>query len=144
MRITFILVYIISLLYSCTPINKQHGYLLEDMITSVDKVSQFNEGTTTENDIFINLGSPSIQIDDINNVWIYLISIKEKNVFEKDDIIFQSIMRFEFDSNGVLLSKNLTEADDFNEISFVKEKTKAASDSYGIAEQLYESFTRGL
>ena len=62
--------------YSCSPINKQHGYLLEDVISSADEMSQFSIGITTESDIFSTLGSPSIEIKDINNIWIYLISLK--------------------------------------------------------------------
>ncbi len=142
MKVIPFLVFSIYLFYSCSPINKQHGYLLEDMITSSDQVSKFNVGTTSENDIFISLGSPSIQIDDINNIWIYLVSVKENNVFEKDDIVFQSIIRFEFDENGTLLSKNLSGKEDFTEIQFSKDETVVSTDNYGIAEQIYETFTR--
>ena len=142
MKVIFFCICINLLIYSCSPINKQHGYLLEDMITTSDQVSLFNEGTTTESDIFSSLGSPSIQIDDINNIWIYLVSVKENNVFQKDDIVFQSILRFEFDENGTLLSKNFSGREDFTEIQFSKEETVVSTDDYGIAEQIYETFTR--
>ncbi len=130
-------------IYSCSPINKQHGYLLEDVISSADDMSQFNIGITSENDIFKSLGSPSIQIRDVNNVWIYLISVKRVNIFENDNITFQSIFRFEFDDNGVLLSKDFKGEKDFAEIVFSNDKTRVITDNYGITEQIYESFTRG-
>ena len=143
MKVIFYFIYFIFILYSCSPINKQHGYLLEDMITSADKVSQFIEGTTTEDDILINLGSPSVVIKDVNNIWIYLISIKEKNIFESDDIVFQSIFRFEFDAAGILASKDFKDEKDFDYIAFSQDKTRVITDNYGITEQIYESFTRG-
>ena len=142
MKSFFFLICLSFVLYSCSPINKQHGYLLEDMVTSVDDVTEFNIGSTTENDILTALGSPSIKIDDINNIWIYLVSIKEQNVFESDNIIFQSISRFEFDNEGILLSKNFYEEDDYTQITFSQDKTRIISDDYGIVEQIYESFTR--
>ncbi len=143
MKIIFLLVSSLIITYSCSPINNQHGYILEDMIISSDSLSHFNLETTTENDILQTLGSPSIIISDINNVWIYLVSIKEENVFEDDDVMYQSIMRYEFDNNGKLLSKEFLDKENFTEIAFSKEKTKVVSDNFGIADQLYDSFTRG-
>ncbi len=142
MKVILNFIFIIFVIYNCSPINKQHGYLLEDMITSADKVSQFIEGTTTEDDILISLGSPSVVIKDVNNIWIYLVSMKEENVFETDEIVFQSVMRYEFDSSGILLSKNLSNKDDFTQIAFSKDKTRVISDNYGITDQIFEAFTR--
>ena len=141
MKVIFSLIFIIF--YNCSPINKQHGYLLEDVIGSTNQMSQFTNGTTTESDIFKTLGSPSIKISDINNIWIYLISMKKQNVLESDNIVFQSIFRFEFDNEGILISKYFTNEQAFTEIDFSKDKTRVVSENYGVAEQLYESFTRG-
>ena len=143
MKLIFLLVSSLIITYSCSPINNQHGYILEDMIISSDSLSHFNLETTTENDILQTLGSPSIIISDINNVWIYLVSIKEENVFEDDDVMYQSIMRYEFDNNGKLLSKEFLDKENFTEIAFSKEKTKVVTDNFGLADQLYDSFTRG-
>ena len=143
MKVIFLLIYCITILYSCAPINKQHGYLIEDVVDSAEEMSEFNLGTTTKNDVFQSLGSPSIEIKDINNIWIYLISVKQKNVFENDNIVYQSILRFEFNNNGILTSKEFSNEDDFIEIAFSKDRTKIATDSYGIADQIYETFVRG-
>mgnify|MGYP001473646558 FL=1 len=99
--------------------------------------------TTTENDILQTLGSPSIIINDVNNIWIYLVSIKKENIFENDTVMYQSIMRYEFDNNGKLLSKEFLDKENFTEIAFSKEQTKVVSDNFGLADQLYDSFTRG-
>ena len=129
--------------YSCSPINNQHGYILEDFVNSSNSISQFNMETTTENDILQTLGSPSIIINDVNNIWIYLVSIKEENIFENDSVMSQSIMRYEFDNNGKLLSKEFLDKDNFTNVVFSTAKTKRASDNYDLADQIYESFTRG-
>ena len=140
-----ILIFISTLIvsYSCSPINNQHGYILEDFVSSSNSISQFNIKTTTENDILQTLGSPSIVINDVNNIWIYLVSIKKENIFENDAVMYQSIMRYEFDNNGKLLSKEFLDKNNFTELAFSTEKTEIASDDYGLADQIYESFTRG-
>ena len=143
MKLVLFIIISFSISYSCSPINNQHGYILEDIAISANSFSKFNLETTTENEILQTLGSPSIIISDINNIWIYLISIKRENIFEDDEIMYQSIMRYEFDNNGKLLSKKYLNRDDFTEIAFSRDKTKVFSDNYGLADQLYESFTRG-
>ena len=143
MKTTLSLIFIFLISYNCSPINKQHGYLLEDVIRSNEEMSQFIEGTTTESDIFNALGSPSVEISDINNIWIYLISMKKQNVFESDNIIFQSIFRFEFDNEGILVSKFFANEQAFTEIAFSNDKTRVVRENYGLTEQIYDSFTRG-
>ena len=66
------------ILYSCSPINKQHGYLLDDLLISSEEILKFEVKSTTKNEILNTMGSPSIEIQDVENVWIYLLSLKEK------------------------------------------------------------------
>ena len=141
MRLFILLISLI--LYSCSPINKQHGYLIDDFIMSSNSISKFSEGNTTKSDIFSIMGSPSIEIFDVNDVWIYLISIKQKNVFEQDKIEFQNIFRFEFYDSGILKKKEVIDKEKFSQIAFSKEKTRVIRDAYGITDQLYDAFTRG-
>tara|TARA_Y200000002_G_scaffold181251_1_gene149521 strand:+ start:257 stop:691 length:435 start_codon:yes stop_codon:yes gene_type:complete len=143
MKLVLFLISTLIVTYSCSPINNQHGYILEDFINSSNDISQFNLETTTENDILQTLGSPSIIIDDVNNIWIYLSSVKEQNVFEDDDVMFQSIIRYEFDNAGKLLSKEFFNNENFTEIAFSKDKTRVISDTFTLADQIYDSFTRG-
>ena len=141
MRLFIILLSLI--LYSCSPINKQHGYLIDDFLMSSDSISKFSIGNTTKSDIFSIMGSPSIEIFDVNDVWIYLISIREKKVFEQDEIAFQNIYRFEFNDSGILKRKDVANDQSFNQIVFSNEKTRVIRDAYGITDQLYDAFTRG-
>ena len=140
----FYILFTLSLiLYSCSPINKQHGYLIDDFLMSSDSISQFSEKNTSKSDIFKVMGSPSIEVFDVNDVWIYLVSIKEKNVFEDDEIKFQNIFRFEFDKAGILKKQDFISKENFQKIAFSKDKTRVLRDAYGITDQLYDAFTRG-
>ena len=134
---------LLLIIYSCSPINKQHGYLMDDFLVSSEKISKFELKNTTKNDVFDAMGSPSIEIQDVENVWIYLLSLKEEKVFDQDELLFQSIYRFEFDNNGILIEQTFLTADDFNKIAFSSDKTRVERNAYGITDQLYDAFTRG-
>ena len=134
---------LLLILYSCSPINKQHGYLLDDFLVSSEKISKFEVKNTTKNDVFNAMGSPSIEIQDVENVWIYLLSLKERKVFDEDELLFQSIYRFEFDDSGILIEQTFLTADNFNKIAFSSDETRVERNAYGITDQLYDAFTRG-
>ncbi len=142
MKVILFFFIFVSIIYSCSPINKQHGYLFEDVFKSSDKLSQFDTDKTSKDDILSVLGSPSIEIGDINNIWIYLISIKEENVFDDDELIFLSVIRFEFDDSGILKSKEFLDENNFKEIAFSTDKTRVISNTYGITDQIYQSLIR--
>ena len=134
---------LLLILYSCSPINKQHGYLLDDFLVSSEKISKFEVKNTTKSDVFNAMGSPSIEIQDVENVWIYLLSLKERKVFDEDELLFQSIYRFEFDNSGILIEQTFLTADNFNKIAFSSDETRVERNAYGITDQLYDAFTRG-
>ena len=138
-----IFVLIIFILYSCSPINKQHGYLLDDLLISSEEISNFEVYNTTKNEIYASMGSPSIEIEDVDDVSIYLLSLKEKKIFEEDTLLYQNIFRFVFNDDGILVDKTILTAENFNKISFSDDKTKVRRDAYGITDQLYDAFTRG-
>jgi len=143
MKSLFIFFFTIITLYSCSPVNKQHGYLLDDLVISADKISEFTIDKSTKNEVYEAMGSPSIEIQDINDVWIYLISLKEKRVFEDDIVKYQSIMKFAFNEKNILIENQALTSEDFNKIEFSREKTRVRRDAYGITDQLYDAFTRG-
>ena len=134
---------IMIVLYSCSPINKQHGYLVDDFLMSSESILEFSEGKSNKSNIFEALGSPSIEIYDVNDVWIYLISVKEKKVFDKDIIQEQMIYRYVFDENDILKSRDILTKENFTNIEFSKDKTTVIRDAYGITDQLYDAFTKG-
>ena len=143
MRFSIIITLICIFIYSCSSINKQHGYLLDDVLSSSKKMSNFKEKSTTKEDIYSIMGSPSIEISDVENTWIYLISLKEKNVFEADKNVFQSIYKFSFNDKDILIKKEIVTQDSFNEIAFSTDETEVERNAYSISDQLYDAFTRG-
>ncbi len=138
--IFFLFLYV---LYSCSPVNKQHGYLVDDILISSEKISNFKVDKTTKNEVYGAMGSPSIEISDVNNIWIYLLSLKEKNIFKEDALLIQNIYRFVFDKNEVLIDAAVLTEENFNKIIFSSDKTTIRRDAYGITDQLYDAFTRG-
>ena len=143
MRFSIIITLICIFIYSCSSINKQHGYLLDDVLSSSKKMSNFKEKSTTKADIYSVMGSPSIEISDVENTWIYLISLKEKNVFEADRNVFQSIYKFSFNDKDILIKKEIVTQDSFKEIAFSTDETEVERNAYSISDQLYDAFTRG-
>ena len=116
---------------------------MDDLLISSEEILKFEVKSTTKNEVLNTMGSPSIEIQDVENVWIYLLSLKEKKVFDEDELLFQSIYRFEFDDNGILIDQTLLTADNFNKIAFASEETKVDRNAYGITDQLYDAFMRG-
>tara|TARA_Y100000816_G_C25887633_1_gene463106 strand:+ start:100 stop:453 length:354 start_codon:yes stop_codon:yes gene_type:complete len=116
---------------------------MDDLLTSSEEILKFEVESTTKNEVLNAMGSPSIEIQDVENVWIYLLSLKEKKVFDEDILLFQTIYRFEFDVNGILIDQTLLTADNFNKIAFASDETRVERGAYGITDQLYDAFTRG-
>ena len=116
---------------------------MDDFLVSSEKISKFEVKNTTKNDVFNAMGSPSIEIQDVENVWIYLLSLKERKVFDEDELLFQSIYRFEFDNSGILIEQTFLSDDSFNKITFSSDETRVERNAYGITDQLYDAFTRG-
>ena len=138
-----LIIFLSILIYSCSPINKQHGYLLDDVVLTSDKISKFQDNVTKKEEILEIMGTPSIEIQDVDNIWIYLVSLKEKKVFDEDMLLSQLIYRFAFNSKGVLISSKTLTHEDFEDISFSNEKTSVDRNAYSITDQLYDAFTRG-
>ncbi len=141
-KFTFYLI-ILSILYSCSPVNKQHGYLIDDMLISSEKISKFKVNNTTTDEVYLAMGSPSIEINDVDNVWIYLLSLKEKKIFEEDTLLYQNIYRFVFNDKEILTDMSVLSEENFNKIAFSPDKTSIGREAYGITDQLYDAFTRG-
>ena len=53
------------LLYSCAPINKIHGYTVDDILYAIDDVNTTDSKEFHKNHILESLGSPSIKIKDV-------------------------------------------------------------------------------
>tara|TARA_B100000029_G_scaffold428366_1_gene438239 strand:+ start:642 stop:1001 length:360 start_codon:yes stop_codon:yes gene_type:complete len=117
--------------------------MLDDVLYALDDTGSLNFEQSHKNDVLEALGSPSIKIKDVDDVWIYLVSVKEEKVFDDDEIHFQEILRFQFDDDNIVKNFQVLNQNNFTEIAFSNERTTITRDAYGIADQLYDSFTRG-
>ena len=117
--------------------------MIDDILYAIDDIDALNLQKSNKNDVFKTLGSPSIMISDVDDVWIYLVSIKEQKVFEDDEINFQQILRYQFDNDDNVTNFELFSQSNFTEIAFSNERTTITRDAYGISDQIYDAFTRG-
>ena len=117
--------------------------MVDDILYALNDIETIDSSKSHKNDVLNALGSPSIKISDVDDVWIYLVSIKQENVFEKDEINFQQILRYQFDDNHFVVKFDSFDQNNFTEIAFSDEKTTITRDAYGISDQIYDAFTRG-
>ena len=140
-----IIPYIILLLFlnSCSPIIKTHGYTIDNTSDFSDFISEIaaNEKVSKQK-ILDDMGSPSIIITDIDNIWLYLLSTKRERSFSDSELQAQFIIKLSFDESNLLSDHQILTGEDFNKIVFESDTTKGPKDSYGITDQLIDAFTR--
>ena len=117
--------------------------MVDDIVYALDDLSALSTNKSHKNNVLEALGSPSIKISDVDDVWIYLVSIKQENVFEEDTINFVQILRYQFDSNDNVMKFDLLDQNNFTKIAFSNDKTTITRDAYSISDQIYDAFTRG-
>ena len=140
MKLSQIFLILSFFLSSCAPVIKPHGYQLEDILSQKDPVN----GTSSKVDLIESFGSPSVKIEDIDNVWLYITTTKEKKVFSKDEFQNQVILAFRFDDNDILISQEIFDNNKILDIKHNKNRTYDYGTEYSVLDQLYDAFTRGL
>ena len=138
--------YIVLLFFlnSCSPIIKTHGYTIENASEFSNLISEIasNEKVSKEK-IIDELGSPSIVIEDVDNIWIYLFSTKQEKSFSESEIQSQLIIKLVFNEDNFLTAHELLTGENYNQIAFSSETTKKPEDNFGLTDQLIDAFTRG-
>ena len=56
------IIYLVFLLfaYSCAPINKQHGYMVDDLYLASDDIESLKSNKSNKSDVFKALGSSQV------------------------------------------------------------------------------------
>tara|TARA_B100001093_G_scaffold128566_1_gene121054 strand:- start:224 stop:661 length:438 start_codon:yes stop_codon:yes gene_type:complete len=138
--------FIILLLFlnSCSPIIKTHGYTIENTSDFSNFISEIASNERVSKEKILNeLGSPSIQIDNVDNIWIYLFSTKKERSFSESEIQSQLLIKLTFNSDNLLTSHEILTAENYNQIEFSTETTAKPENKYGLTDQFLEAFTRG-
>ena len=140
MKLTYITIIILFFLTNCSPVYKQHGYQVEDILSKTPP----EIGVDTKQDIIDFYGTPSIKIEDVDNTWLYIVSQKEKKVFARDEFKEQVVFAFNFDKNDILLSSSIYDQSNMLEIEKDLSTTANEKSNYTVLDQIYDAFTRGL
>ena len=140
MKLTYITIIILFFLTNCSPVYKQHGYQVEDILSKTPP----EIGVDTKQDIIDFYGTPSIKIEDVDNTWLYIVSQKEKKVFARDEFKELLVFAFNFDKNDILLSSSIYDQSNMLEIEKDLSTTTNEKSNYTVLDQIYDAFTRGL
>ena len=140
MKLTYITIIILFFLTNCSPVYKQHGYQVEDILFK----ESAEIGVDTKQDIYDFYGTPSIKIEDVDNTWLYIVSQKEKKVFARDEFREQLVFAFNFDKNDILLSSFIYDQSNMLDIEKDLSTTTNEKSNYTVLDQIYDAFTRGL
>ena len=119
----FLIIILFVLLFDCNikPVRKTHGILYLDK-----KEKNLIINKTNKNDTLLILGPPSTKGTFDNTIWIYMERIRSKGSlfkFGRNITITNNALVLNFNSQGILESKNLYDLKKNNKIEFVKNKT---------------------
>ncbi len=82
---------------ACTPMKATHGNLLQE-----DRTSQIQVGSSTRDDVFRVLGSPTTVSPFNNNVWYYMGQKTEKHGIFDTEVTDEKIVVVKFDDNNIV------------------------------------------
>lgn len=98
-KICFGLLVSFVFLMGCEPRTNARGNNLVS-----ENIKKFEIGKTTTNDVLTMCGSPSLQRDRLN--WIYIDATSEEVAFRKIQMKNQSVIELSFDDTGILKAIN--------------------------------------
>jgi len=120
----FFLIIILLFINNCTlnKVTKHHGVIALD---KKEKTIQINQ--TNKNDVVSVFGPPSIKSTFNDNLWIYIERETSKSsIFKlgKKEIVKNDVLLLEFNTMGLLASKNFYSIDKMNDLDFSKMQTE--------------------
>ena len=134
--IFFLSIFLLTLNCSINKVSNIHGF------RSLDKKSEkILLSKTNKNDVRKIIGPPSI-ISDFDNKWIYIERKKNSQTLLKlgvKKISENNVLVLEFNNMGMLISKNLHDISDMNEIPNTELKTEKKFDQNNIVYDIFSS-----
>ena len=115
-----LLIFFFTLNCSINKVSNVHGYRSLD--TKSEKVLLYK---TNKNDVRKILGPPSL-ISNFDDIWFYVERKKtNQKIFKlnKKEISKNNVLILKFDSKGMILSKEVIDIEDMNEINIADKKT---------------------
>jgi outer membrane protein assembly factor BamE (lipoprotein component of BamABCDE complex) len=119
------------MLAGCTPIIANRGNMLDE-----DRIAQVKTGSSSKNDVFEALGSPSVVSTFDDNTWYYVGQRTEREAFFKPVVTDRKLIAVQFDDTDHVKSMDRVGLDQAVDIEPLEQTTPAVGREITFMEQL--------
>ncbi|HLG87862.1 MAG TPA: outer membrane protein assembly factor BamE [Alphaproteobacteria bacterium] len=127
----------LPLVAGCTPIVANRGNMLDE-----ERIAQVKPGTSSKNDVFEALGSPSIVSTFDDNTWYYVGQRTEREAFFEPELVAHKVIEIKFDDTDHVRAIDRIGLDQTAEVTPFPETTPAAGREITFMEQLLGNIGR--
>lgn len=125
------------LLAGCTPIIANRGNMLDE-----DRIAQVKAGSSSKNDVFEALGSPSVVATFDDNTWYYVGQRTEREAFFKPEVTDRKLIAVSFDDTDHVRAVDRVGLDQAVDIAPFEQTTPAVGRDITFMEQLIGNIGR--
>jgi outer membrane protein assembly factor BamE (lipoprotein component of BamABCDE complex) len=136
-RAAFAAIALPAVLAGCTPIIANRGNMLDE-----ERIAQVKSGTSSKNDVFEALGSPSIVSTFDDNTWYYVGQRTEREAFFRPEVTERKIIAVEFDDTDHVKGVDRIGLDQAVDVEPLEETTPAVGREITFMEQLIGNIGR--
>ena len=135
MKLSALAFFCIIFLSSCIARTEKHGFMFE---FSDHEILQ--EGVTSRESVFRNLGSPTIVSDlDYEEVWIYFAEDLKNFLFFKPKIVKREILVIQFESDTIKKLKKISLSNEIEKLQFLSKYTQVESHEVGFFKSIFSN-----
>ena len=124
-------------LAGCQPIIANRGNMLDE-----DRITQVKAGSSSKNDVFEALGSPSITSTFDDNTWYYVGQRTERMAFFRAEITDRKVIAVQFDDTDHVKSVDRIGLEEAVEVEPLEQTTPAVGRDITFMEQLLGNIGR--
>jgi outer membrane protein assembly factor BamE (lipoprotein component of BamABCDE complex) len=124
-------------LAGCQPIIANRGNMLDE-----DRITQVKAGSSSKNDVFEALGSPSITSTFDDNTWYYIGQRTEREAFFKPEITDRKVIAVQFDDTDHVKTIDRIGLEDAVDVEPLEQTTPAVGRDITFMEQLIGNIGR--
>lgn len=121
----------------CSPRIDNEGHIAAEA-----RLKELHAGTSTKMDVMNALGSPSTRSSFGQEEWYYISMRKETIAFLEPDIEKQDVVRFTFDSDGLVTAIDTFDKKDGRQVAIEDDRTPTAGHRLGFLEQVFGNIGR--
>lgn len=125
------------LVSGCEPIVSNRGNMLDE-----DRIAQVKPGTSSKNDVFEALGSPTIVSTFDDNTWYYVGERTEREAFFTPELAAHKVIEIKFDDSDHVRTVDRIGLDKTTDVEPFSETTPAAGREITFIEQLLGNIGR--